>query len=67
MTPYDPSKHHRRSIRLPVYDYRSPRAYSVTICVRGAECLLGDIVDGQMHPSAPPNLFNRWPARRGND
>ena len=44
-------KHHRRSIRLPRYDYRSPGAYFVTICVRGGECLLGEIVDGEMRPS----------------
>ena len=45
---YDASKHHRRSIRLSGHDYRSPGAYFVTICVRGGECLLGQIVDGEM-------------------
>jgi putative transposase len=42
------AKHHRRSIRLPAYDYASPGAYFVTICVRGGECLLGEVVDGEM-------------------
>ena len=45
---YDPDKHHRRSIRLPGYDYTSAGAYFVTVCVRGGECLLGHIVDGDM-------------------
>jgi putative transposase len=42
------NKHHRRSIRLPGYDYASSGAYFVTICVRGGECLLGTVVDGEM-------------------
>jgi len=29
---YDPDRHHRRSIRLPGYDYGQPGAYFVTIC-----------------------------------
>ncbi len=32
MNQYDPNKHHRRSIRLPDWDYRSPAYYFVTIC-----------------------------------
>ena len=51
MTRYDPHKHHRRSIRLPGYDYRSAGAYFVTICVLRGECLLGNIVDGEMQQS----------------
>ena len=49
--PYDKRKHHRCSIRLPGYDYTSPGAYFVTICVHGGECLLGSPVDGEMHLS----------------
>lgn len=49
--PYNKRKHHRRSIRLPGHDYTSPGAYFVTICVHGGQCLLGDIVDGEMHMS----------------
>jgi REP element-mobilizing transposase RayT len=51
VTQYDPAKHHRRSIRLPGYDYTSPGAYFVTICVRHGECLLGEVVDGVMRLS----------------
>jgi putative transposase len=45
---HDPKKRHRRSIRLRGYDYTSPGFYFVTICVRGGECVLGEVVDGEM-------------------
>ena len=45
---YDPHKHHRRSIRLPGYDYTQPGAYFVTIVTHDRECLFGEVVDGQM-------------------
>ncbi len=48
---YDPQKHHRQSIRLRQYDYSWPGAYFVTLCVREKECVLGEIVDGEMHLS----------------
>jgi REP element-mobilizing transposase RayT len=45
---FNPQRHHRRSIRLPGYDYTSPGAYFVTICVQNRECLLGQVIDGGM-------------------
>jgi putative transposase len=45
---YDPSKHHRRSIRLKGYDYSSDGAYFITICTYQRECLFGEVVDGVM-------------------
>lgn len=48
---YDPQKHHRQSIRLRQYDYSWPGAYFVTICVREKECVLGEIVNGEMQLS----------------
>jgi len=48
---YDPQKHHRQSIRLRQYDYAWPGAYFVTLCVREKECVLGDIMDGEMRLS----------------
>ncbi len=45
---YDPHKHHRRSIRLKGYDYSSEGAYFVTICVKGGESVLGEVVGGEM-------------------
>jgi putative transposase len=41
-TRFDPSRHHRRSIRLPGYDYRSAAAYFVTICTHERELLFED-------------------------
>jgi REP element-mobilizing transposase RayT len=43
--PFDRHKHHRRSIRLPGYDYSSAGAYFVTLCTYGRDCLFG-AVDG---------------------
>ena len=50
--PYDPNPYHRRSIRLKGYDYSLSGAYFVTICVHYGQCLLGEIVDDEIHPSS---------------
>jgi putative transposase len=39
MSQYDSHKHHRRSIRLKGWDYRSPAYYFVTICTHQRENL----------------------------
>src|SRR5580765_4981499 len=41
--PYDPDRHHRRSIRLRGYDYSQAGAYFVTVCVQQRECLFGEV------------------------
>jgi len=46
---FDPSKHHRRSIRLQHYDYSSRGAYFVTICVQNRSCMFGQVRNGVMH------------------
>lgn len=45
---FDPKIHHRRSIRLPGYDYSQPGAYFVTVVTYQRECLFGDVVNGEM-------------------
>jgi putative transposase len=45
---YNPDKHHRHTIRLPGYDYTSAGMYFITICTHQRECLLGEIVKGEM-------------------
>jgi putative transposase len=45
MPPENPNKH-RRSIRLPDYDYTQAGAYFITICTHERPPLLGSIVDG---------------------
>ena len=46
--PFDRFRHHRRSTRLPGYDYAQPGAYFVTVCAMGRECLFGAVRDGQV-------------------
>jgi hypothetical protein len=48
MTSYDPPIHHRRSIRLPGYDYTQPGAYFVTLVTAGRVCLSGEVTGGEM-------------------
>jgi putative transposase len=45
---YNPTKHHRRSIRLRGYDYTQAGAYFITICTQNHKCLFGNIVNGAM-------------------
>ncbi len=45
---FDPQKHHRRSIRLPGYDYSQEGAYYVTIVTYHRDCLFGEIVNEEM-------------------
>jgi putative transposase len=58
---YDPAVHHRRSIRLPGYDYSTPGAYFVTICTHHREYLFGEIVTspsvGAGSEPAPTNII----------
>ena len=45
---YDPSIHHRRSIRLRGWDYGKPGKYFITICCQDKVCLFGEVVQGKM-------------------
>jgi putative transposase len=51
--PTDRETHHRRSIRLPGYDYAASGAYFITICTPRGELLFGDVVEGEM-------VLNQW-------
>ena len=44
----DPQIHHRRSIRLPGYDYTRAGAYYITMVAWQREELFGEVVDGEM-------------------
>ena len=46
--PYDPELHHRRSIRLPHWDYAESGAYFVTLCAFERARLFGAVRDDQM-------------------
>ena len=43
-----PSPHHRRSIRLPGYDYASEGGYFITLVPHERQHLFGETVDGVM-------------------
>jgi len=45
---YNPNKHHRRSIRLPGYDYSQRGAYFITMVTQNRLYLFGDIINNQM-------------------
>jgi len=45
---YNPEGHHRRSIRLPGYDYSQSGVYFVTLCTQNRVFLFWDIRNGNM-------------------
>ncbi|MCD4812266.1 hypothetical protein K8S19_01020 [bacterium] len=56
---YNRTVYHRRSIRLPGYDYSSAGAYFVTICAQNRECFFGDIMDGKMNRNDAGNMIDK--------
>src|SRR5215207_3205561 len=64
---FNPQIHHRRSIRLPGYDYSQPGAYFITLVTRGRERLFGKIKEGEMQLSNAGQIvrdvWNSLPAR----
>jgi REP element-mobilizing transposase RayT len=44
---FDPGKHHRRSVRLPFYDYSQAGMYFGTLCTLDRKSIFGLIEDGQ--------------------
>ncbi|MFK5925447.1 MAG: transposase [Desulfuromusa sp.] len=56
---FDPDIHQRRSIRLSGYDYTSAGFYFITVCVGHRECLLGEIVDGEVVLNAAGRMVER--------
>lgn len=49
---FEPHKRHRRSLRLPEYDYSQLGAYFVTVCTHNRQALFGDVVAGEMELKA---------------
>jgi putative transposase len=54
-----PPRGHRRSIRLPGYDYTQPGAYFVTFCTYQSEELFGQVVNGVMVLNAYGEIAQR--------
>ncbi len=58
---FDAEKHHRRSIRLPRYDYSRTGFYFVTFCSHDRSCIFGEIVNGEMRLNrAGTTVANCW-------
>ena len=47
--PYNPTIHHRRSIRRKNFDYAQPGSYFVTICAHNQNSIFGTIRNAEMH------------------
>jgi REP element-mobilizing transposase RayT len=58
--PFNPDIHHRRSIRLPGYDYTGAGAYFITICTQNRQCLFGEIADGVMRLNEAGFMIRQW-------
>lgn len=57
---YDPTIHHRRSIRLKGYDYAQAGACFVTICAQNRKCLFGDVACGEMRLNDAGRMVEHW-------
>ena len=44
----NPGLHHRRSIRLPGYNYSQNNAYFITLCTQNRKPIFGEIIDDKM-------------------
>jgi hypothetical protein len=59
---YDPSIHHRKSIRLKGYDYSQAGLYFITICVQNKKLLFGEIARPiPIHAGVDPNVCQIYP------
>ena len=54
--PFDPFKHHRRSIRLRGYDYAQPGAYFVTINTHPRPLIFSEITGGVVRLNEPSEI-----------
>ncbi|GAB6011268.1 transposase [Viscerimonas tarda] len=60
MDKFNPSIHHRRSIRLKDYDYSQEGLYFVTICCQDRVCRFGKIEDGEMVLNDAGKMVEKW-------
>jgi REP-associated tyrosine transposase len=57
---FDPDRHHRRSIRLPGYDYSQPGTYFITICTYQREYTLSTIHNRTVNLSPTGQVVERY-------
>jgi REP element-mobilizing transposase RayT len=58
--PYDPARHHRRSIRLAGFDYASPGWYFVTLCVHRRLPLFGEVESDTVRLTDAGRMVADW-------
>jgi len=58
--PYNPEKHHRRSMGLRNYDYSRPGAYFITACIQNRDCLLGNVASGKLRLTLAGQMVENW-------
>lgn len=63
---YNPSIHHRRSIRLRGYDYTQPNFYFITVCVQQRAALFGTISNGHLLLNDAGRMIEDWYKALGN-
>ena len=56
---YDPNIHHRRSLRLPHFNYANAGAYFVTVCIQDRMPLLGNFTAGEMQNNEAGNMVQK--------
>ncbi len=53
--------HNRKSIRLRDYDYSQEGGYFITICTHKHECILAEVIDGELRLSEFGEIvLKRW-------
>ena len=57
---------HRKSLRLPGYDYSRPGAYFVSICTTNRKCLFGSILNKKMMLNDAGLMVEKWYAELEN-
>ncbi|MFA5076185.1 MAG: transposase [Patescibacteria group bacterium] len=57
---YNPDYHHRRSIRLPDYDYSGMGQYFITICSQNMVYLFGRVENGGMILNPAGRMAQKW-------
>ena len=57
---YDPSRHHRQSIRLKGYDYSRPGRYFITINVKNRKLLFGHVLNQKMILNDAGKMVETW-------
>jgi hypothetical protein len=60
MNKYNPKIHHRKSIRLKVYDYAQTGLYFITICCQNRICRFGNVENEGMIFSDVGRLVEKW-------